>query len=53
MKPLCFHKYAKAEAIKASEFYEKQQQNLGKRFVAKSCFFFSTNSNKSFHVSGC
>ncbi len=34
MKPLYFHKYAKAEAIKASEFYEKQQQNLGNRFVA-------------------
>ena len=34
MKAVYFHRAAKIEAIKAAEFYENHQKDLGKHFVA-------------------
>ena len=34
MKPVRFHPEAEAELISAAVFYETQQQDLGKRFLA-------------------
>lgn len=34
MKPICFHPEAEAEMLSASVFYETQQKDLGKRFLA-------------------
>lgn len=34
MKPFCFHPEADAEMIASAKFYENQQKDLGKRFLA-------------------
>ena len=34
MKPTCFHPDAESEMIDAAAWYETQQRNLGKRFLA-------------------
>jgi hypothetical protein len=34
LKPFLFHHEAEAEMMAAAKFYEKQQKDLGKRFLA-------------------
>ena len=55
MNPIRFHPAAEAEMIAAVAYYEVQQENLGKRFLASvqdALNRIQVNPNRRMHASG-